>query len=610
MKGDSVRHLPPALADDAYALEENGRWERVYYNGEYREMWRPTTVAAGWAPFTAGRWTEYYGDNTWIPAEPFGYCTHHYGNWVNVNGGWFWAPPVVAVGVVAPVPWYPGRVAWIGSGADVGWVPLAPAEPYYAHRAWGPAATVIGTAAVVGVTIASLAYVNHAIVVPQRSFYGVNNYTNVRVTNINHTTIINNYRAAPVVNNTIIQNYDRTRARYNFTDVAVANKPHQTTLARIEQNDRLAKQAATVNAKTLERNITAAKVATPVKTTALGPPKVTSKIVPASEVNKPAAQVKFQQQEIKTKVKPAEVKPTSAVMKPGGVPAGKPPMPGTATPSTQPGAAGKPGLEGKPLSPAGQPAKGADIQPTTPGKPGEVKGLQAPQRPGTATPSTQPGATGKPGLEGKPLSPAGQPAKGADIQPTTPGKPGEVKGLQAPQRPGTVTPSTQPGATGKPGADLKSGEQPGQVSPGRSIAPVGKPSNPAVPGEVKKQTPAVQPLQPTGPTGLPSTSPTDKGKGVKSPAEGLRPTETRPQPGTVKTPLQETTKPSTTAPKSSGMQQQNAAAGAAAQAGPPAAEARFRGTQITDAGPQTAGGAADADSCEAGPAGTADPAGR
>ena len=192
VKGESVKYLPPELQDQAYDLEENGRWESVNYQGQRRQFWRPTQVSAGWAPFTEGRWTEYYGDNTWIPAEPFGYATHHYGNWVYVNNGWYWGPPA-AVGFGAN--WYPGRVAWIGSQADAGWVPLAPREPYYSYYPWGPAAIVLGAAAVVGLTIGSLAYLNHAVVVPQRDFYGVNNYRSVRVANINRTTIINNYHA-------------------------------------------------------------------------------------------------------------------------------------------------------------------------------------------------------------------------------------------------------------------------------------------------------------------------------------------------------------------------------------------------------------------------------
>ena len=93
VRGDSVKYLPAELDDEAYELEENGAWETVSYEGKERHFWRPTRVGPDWAPFTAGRWTEYYGDNTWIPDEPFGYATHHYGNWVYVNNAWYWGPP-------------------------------------------------------------------------------------------------------------------------------------------------------------------------------------------------------------------------------------------------------------------------------------------------------------------------------------------------------------------------------------------------------------------------------------------------------------------------------------------------------------------------------------
>jgi hypothetical protein len=142
LKGRSVEYLPPSLQNESYALDESGRWERVPYEGTECWFWRPTTVAAGWSPFTVGRWTDWYGDQTWIPAEPFGYVTHHYGNWIFTRNNWYWAPPVVRVRVGLPLLnlgffWNPGRVSWIHTGTYVGWVPLAPRENYYSYRHWG-----------------------------------------------------------------------------------------------------------------------------------------------------------------------------------------------------------------------------------------------------------------------------------------------------------------------------------------------------------------------------------------------------------------------------------------------------------------------------------------
>ena len=142
VRGRSFKYLPPSLQDESYALEENGRWESVPYEGSSRWFWRPTTVSVGWSPFTTGRWTYWNGDQVWVPAEPFGYVTHHYGNWIYARNRWYWAPPVATVRIGLPLLnigffWSPGRVSWIHSGTHVGWVPLAPRETYYSHRNWG-----------------------------------------------------------------------------------------------------------------------------------------------------------------------------------------------------------------------------------------------------------------------------------------------------------------------------------------------------------------------------------------------------------------------------------------------------------------------------------------
>ena len=245
MRGRSVEYLPPSLRDEAYALEENGRWERVSYEGDVALVLAAYSVAVGWSPFTVGRWTDWYGDQSWIPAEPFGYVTHHYGNWVYVRNSWYWAPPVVSVRVGLPLLnigffWYPGRVSWIHRGTYVGWVPLAPRETYYSHRNWGGPHTVVVTnvnITQININVRNYAYANHAVVVNQNNFYRVNNYRDVRVTNINRTTIINNYRAAPVVNNTVINNYTTNKQRYNYTNVTVKEKPHNAVINRIQHNE-------------------------------------------------------------------------------------------------------------------------------------------------------------------------------------------------------------------------------------------------------------------------------------------------------------------------------------------------------------------------------------
>lgn len=308
-RGRSAEFLPPGLQDEAYALEENGRWERVYYEGSPRWFWHPTTVAFGWSPFTVGRWTDWYGDQTWIPSEPFGYVTHHYGNWIYVGNNWYWAPPVARVQIGLPLLnigfyWNPGRVSWIHSGAYVGWVPLAPRETYYSYRNWGgPHITVVNNINIlnININVRNYVYASHAIVVNQNNFYGVNSYRNVRVTNINNTTIINNYRAAPVVNTTVINNYRTIKQRYNFANVPVREKPHNSVIKRIQRNDAIIAKdrGGRENAAVIQRQVKRIPQGRVIRDSRVALPKITNRIVPAQEVNRPESAVRFQQKEIK-----------------------------------------------------------------------------------------------------------------------------------------------------------------------------------------------------------------------------------------------------------------------------------------------------------------------
>lgn len=308
VRGRSAEYLPPALRDEAYALEENGRWESVPYEGSQRWFWRPTTVTAGWSPFTVGRWTDWYGDQTWIPAEPFGYVTHHYGNWVYLTNNWYWAPPVARVQIGLPLLnigffWNPGRVSWIHQGSYVGWVPLAPRETYYSRRHWGgPHAMVVNNTNMtrININIRNYAYAQHAIVVNRSNFYGVNNYRNVRVSNINNTTI-NNYRAAPVVNNAVINDYQTNKQRYNYTNRQLNQKPHTSAIKRIRQNETIMQKdkGRRENAAGLQQQVKRAPAGRINREVRVAPPKITNRIVPAGEVNRPESEVRFQQREVK-----------------------------------------------------------------------------------------------------------------------------------------------------------------------------------------------------------------------------------------------------------------------------------------------------------------------
>jgi Family of unknown function (DUF6600) len=329
VRGRSVEYLPPSLRDESYALDENGSWESIPYEGTSRWFWRPRVVV-GWSPFTVGRWTDWYGDQTWIPAEPFGYVTHHYGNWVYVRNYWYWAPPVVSLRVGLPLLdvgffWYPGRVSWIHTGTYVGWVPLAPRETYYSYRHWGgPHAMVVNNVNItqININVRNYAYVNRAIVVNQNNFYRVNNYRDVRVTNVNPTTIINNYRAAPVVNNTVINNYTTIKQRYNYTNVKVNEKPHNVVINRIQQNETVIQKGKKEKASVVQERVKSIPEGKVNREVRIEAPKGTNYIVPANQVNRPKSEIKLQQREIKTSGKP--VKQEKPAAKPERVVPAKP----------------------------------------------------------------------------------------------------------------------------------------------------------------------------------------------------------------------------------------------------------------------------------------------
>jgi hypothetical protein len=137
----TARYVSPDVPgiDD---LDQYGEWVD---DPTYGEVWAPTNVAGGWAPYRDGGWTweDGYGW-TWIGYEPWGWAPYHYGRWFHSpQYGWCWDPPR---GPFVVEPWRPALVAFLGFGpglsvgvgfGNVGWVPLAPFEPFYPW--WGRA---------------------------------------------------------------------------------------------------------------------------------------------------------------------------------------------------------------------------------------------------------------------------------------------------------------------------------------------------------------------------------------------------------------------------------------------------------------------------------------
>jgi hypothetical protein len=480
VKGPSVEYLPPDLRQDAYVFEENGRWERVPYEGQDRWFWRPTFVAVDWSPFTVGRWTDWYGDQTWIPAEPFGYVTHHYGNWIYARNHWYWAPPVVGVRIGLPLLdigffWYPGRVAWIHGGVNVGWVPLAPRETYYSHRQWGgPHTMVVNNINVnrININIGSHAYVDHAIIVNRSNFLGRDDYRNVRVTNINHTTVINNYRTAPVVDNKVIKNFSTTRQRYDFTNAPVLEKPHNTVINRIQHNERIIHESRKEKASVLQERLKAIPKGRINREVRVEQPRGANHIVPTKEVNRPKAGIQLPQREIK-----------------GG---------GRGVPSVEPGQAAKPSERVIPSRPAQhektQPRteRVAPMQSAQQGqsvKPSEQVIPERLAQPEQQAPRTERVVPARPSQQGQPVKPFGRviPERLAQPEQQMP-----ITGRVAPVLPTQSTQSAKPFERVIPARPA----QPEQQAP-RTERVV--PARPSQPGQYAKPSERVIPARPAQP---------------------------------------------------------------------------------------------------------------
>ncbi len=264
VRGRSVEYLPPSLRDEAYALEENGRWEKIPYQGTERWFWRPVKVAVGWSPFTVGRWTDWYGTRPGFrrnPSVTSPTITATGSTWgIAGTGPRLWR--ACALGSLS-LTWastgIPEGLSWIHYRDLRGMGASGSARDVLQLPSTGEAldAVVVNNVNItqININVRNYAYVNRAIVVNQNNFYRVNNYTNVRVTNINSTTIINNYRAAPVVNNTVINNFTTNRQRYNYTDVAVNEKPHNTVLNRIQQNQAIIREGRVEKATVLQERV-------------------------------------------------------------------------------------------------------------------------------------------------------------------------------------------------------------------------------------------------------------------------------------------------------------------------------------------------------------------
>jgi hypothetical protein len=173
----TARYVPPGLLGSE-ELDQYGSWRTV---ADYGNVWVPSQVAPGWAPYRDGHWTwiEPWGW-TWVDDAPWGFAVSHYGRWARVRNDWCWVPAPVAA--AQPPVYAPALVAFVGGlvlglalhdHADVGWFPLGPREvyrpPYDASRRYvtnvNTSNTVINTTQITNVynNINRVTYVNRQV---------------------------------------------------------------------------------------------------------------------------------------------------------------------------------------------------------------------------------------------------------------------------------------------------------------------------------------------------------------------------------------------------------------------------------------------------------------
>src|SRR5579863_10010434 len=130
----SARYVSPEVTgyED---LDDYGRWSE---QPGYGQVWMPSGVGPGWAPYHDGHWAWIAPWGwTWVDDEPWGFAPFHYGRWAFFGGGWGWCPGPIAI---APM-YAPALVGWIGGGGGgfsfgvgigvgVGWFPLGYGEPF------------------------------------------------------------------------------------------------------------------------------------------------------------------------------------------------------------------------------------------------------------------------------------------------------------------------------------------------------------------------------------------------------------------------------------------------------------------------------------------------
>jgi len=99
----------------------------------------------------------------------------------------------------------------------------------------------------------------------------------------------------------VINNYTTIKQRHNYTNVKVNEKPHNTVINRIQQNETIIQKGKKEKASVVQERVKSAPEgrSTEVRIPA---PKGANYIVPANQVNRPKSEIELQQR----RSKPAE----------------------------------------------------------------------------------------------------------------------------------------------------------------------------------------------------------------------------------------------------------------------------------------------------------------
>ncbi len=201
-------------------LDANGTWRQ---DATYGNVWIPSRVAAGWAPYRDGHWAwvDPWGW-TWVDDAPWGFAVSHYGRWANMGGTWGWVP-----GPVSTRAYYaPALVAFVGGsnfqlaissggGGGIAWFPLGPREVYRPSYA---------------VSRGYFENVNRSNTIVNTTV--INNYYNN--TNVTNVVYANRQVAGAVVavpTATFVQSQPVARAAVRVTPAMVASAPVAATAA-------------------------------------------------------------------------------------------------------------------------------------------------------------------------------------------------------------------------------------------------------------------------------------------------------------------------------------------------------------------------------------------